>query len=215
MQCYTNSGKNQSENQLVQAQIDGDIKTEAAVFYGGYGSDRLLPALGYYIGFFLTDRCSCFGSFEAFGRAQRRGFSTNVVSIKNGFITKGDGVDVKLILRAAVWLLSLSFLSGLVLAGAHFIGGRRPPTWLGKLHGFTVSAAISLLTYAWVNGGLGPAGSYGLFALLVAASAGLVFTLGFRSKQKSLQDGLVFAHMSAAFVGILMVFLALLAKSNQ
>ena len=136
-------------------------------------------------------------------------------SITNALFTKGNSVDVKLVLRVSVWLLSVSFLSGLVLAGAHFIGGRRPLTWLGKLHGFAASATISLLTYAWVNGGLGPASSFGLLVLLLAAAAGLVFTLGFRSKQKPLQDGLVCAHMSAAFVGILMVFLALLAKSNQ
>jgi hypothetical protein len=116
-------------------------------------------------------------------------------------------VNVQLIFKVATWLLSLAFLSGLVLAGRHFVTGSKSAPWLGKLHGLSVSAAISLLVFAWVNVGLGSAGSYGLLALLVAAAGGLVLTLGFRSRQKPLPDGLVFAHMCVAFVGFFMIFL--------
>ena len=116
-------------------------------------------------------------------------------------------MDVQLIFKVATWLLSLAFLSGLVLAGRHFVTGSRPLPWLGKLHGFSVSGAISLLIFAWVNVGLGSAGSYGLLALLVAAAGGLLMTLGFRFRQKPLPDGLVFAHMCVAFVGFLIIFL--------
>lgn len=116
-------------------------------------------------------------------------------------------MDVQLIFKVATWLLSLAFLSGLVLAGRHFVTGSKPLPWLGKLHGFSVSGAISLLIFAWVNVGLGSAGSYGLLALLVAAAGGLLLALGFRSRQKSLPDGLVFAHMCVAFVGFLIIFL--------
>ena len=116
-------------------------------------------------------------------------------------------MSVQLIFKVATWLLSLAFLSGLVLAGRHFVTGSRPLPWLGKLHGFAVSGAISLLVFAWVNVGLGSTGSYGLLALLVAAVGGLVLTFGFRFRQKPLPDGLVFAHMCVAFVGFLIIFL--------
>ena len=115
-------------------------------------------------------------------------------------------MSVQLIFKAANWLLSLAFLSGLVLAGRHFVTGSRPVPWLGKLHGFAASGAISLLVFAWVNVDLGSAGSYGLLALLVAAAGGLLLTLGFRFRQKPLPDGLVFAHMCVAFVGFLIIF---------
>jgi hypothetical protein len=116
-------------------------------------------------------------------------------------------VDTQLILKAATWLLSLAFVSGLVLAGRHFLTASRSLPWLGKLHGFSVMGAVSLLVFAWATVGLGVAGSYGLLALLVAASAGLLLTLGFRFRQKALPDGLVFTHMCIAFVGFLIIFL--------
>lgn len=116
-------------------------------------------------------------------------------------------MSLQLIFKVANWLLSLAFLSGLAMAGRHFVTGSRPVPWLGKLHGFAASGAISLLVFAWVNVGLGSAGSYGLLALLVAAAGGLVLTLGFRFRQQILPDGLVFAHMCVAFVGFLIIFL--------
>ena len=116
-------------------------------------------------------------------------------------------MNVQLVLKAATWLLSLAFLSGLALAVRHFASSSRPVPWLGKLHGFCVAGALSLLVFAWASAGLSSAGAYGLLALVVAAAGGLLLSLGYRSRQKMLPDGLVFAHMCVAFIGFLIIFL--------
>ena len=111
-----------------------------------------------------------------------------------------------------MWLLSLAFTSGLVLAGLHFVTDMRSPRWLGKLHGFSVSSAVALLVFAWGTVGLGQAGTYGLLALFLAAGAGVTINLAFSSNRKPVPDWLLFIHMCVAFIGFLMVFLALLSN---
>ena len=122
------------------------------------------------------------------------------------FVFKGGKVSGQLVLKVATWLLWLVFITGLVLAGRHFVTHSKSLPWLGKLHGFAVSAALSLLVFAWINAGLGSAGEYGLLALVAAAAGGLILTFGFRIRQKPLPDGLVFAHICVAFVGFLIIF---------
>lgn len=120
-------------------------------------------------------------------------------------------MEIRLIFKTLLWLLSLAFMSGLVLAGFHFLTDRRSPPWLGKLHSFSVLGAISLLGFAWLTGELGQAGTYGLLALFLAAGSGLTINLCIGSNRKQAPDWLVFVHMCVAFIGFLMVFLALLS----
>lgn len=122
-----------------------------------------------------------------------------------GVRIEGDYLEVKLIFRAATWLLAVAFFSGLAMALIRFATDRSSPRWIAKLHGFAAASAISLLFFAWLNGGLVRAGLYGLLILLVAAAGGLYLNLGFHWRRKPLPEWLVFAHLSVAFIGFLIV----------
>ena len=65
--------------------------------------------------------------------------------------------------------------------------------------------AITLLSFGAVNVAFPRAGLYGLLTLLVAATGGLFLNLGYHWKHKPLPEWLVFAHMSSAFLGFLVV----------
>lgn len=122
-------------------------------------------------------------------------------------------MDAKLISHAATTLLAVAFTSGLVMAGIRFGSDRPSPPWLAKLHGFAAVAALTLLIFNLVDLTTSTAASFGLVTLLVAAATGLALNLGYHWRQKPLPEGLVFAHMSIAFVGFLIVGMALLALS--
>ena len=91
------------------------------------------------------------------------------------------------------------------MAFIRFATDRTSPPWVAKLHGFAAAAALSLLIFGWANVALPRASLYGLLTLLVAAGGGLVLNLGYHWRQKPLPEWLVFAHMSVAFVGFLVV----------
>ena len=91
------------------------------------------------------------------------------------------------------------------MALIRFASDRQSPPWIAKLHGFAAAGALSLLAFGWVNVSFPRAGLYGLVTLLVAAAGGLFLNLGYHWKQKPLPEWLVFAHMSVAFIGFLVV----------
>ena len=91
------------------------------------------------------------------------------------------------------------------MALIRFATDRPSPPWVAKLHGFAAAAALSLLIFGWANVAFPRTGLYGLLTLLVAAAGGLVLNLGYHWKQKPLPEWLVFAHMSVAFIGLVVV----------
>jgi hypothetical protein len=122
-------------------------------------------------------------------------------------------LEAKLVFRAATGLLALAFVSGLALALVRFATDRASPPWVAKLHGFAAAAALTLLAFGWANGAFPSAGPYGLLPLLVAAGGGLFLSLGYHSQNKRLPEWLVFAHMSVASIGFLIVGLVTLSLS--
>ena len=85
--------------------------------------------------------------------------------------------------------MTVAFVSGIAMAFIRFATDRPSPLWVAKLHGFEFPRA----------------GVYGLLTLLVAAAGGLVMNLGYHWKHKPLPEWLVFAHMSVAFIGLVIV----------
>jgi hypothetical protein len=73
------------------------------------------------------------------------------------------------------------------------------------LHSEKRLSDATLLFFGWNDAAFPRADAYGLATLLVAAAGGLFLNLGYHWKQKPLPEWLVFAHMSVAFVGFLVV----------
>lgn len=107
-------------------------------------------------------------------------------------------------------LLSVALASGLVMAGYRFGADKAPPPWLTKLHGYAAVAALAVLMFSWTQAAPSRAAVMGVVCLLLAAALGLVLNLAYHWRQRALPEGLVFVHMSIAFLGWLMVFLTLL-----
>jgi len=121
--------------------------------------------------------------------------------------------DLPTLLRSASACLAVAFASGLVMAGIRFASDRASPVWLAKLHGFAAVAGLTLLLggAAW-SSGLSPSTVWALGLLGAAAASGLVLNLVYHWRQRPLPEGLLFAHMSLAFVGALLVALEALSR---
>jgi hypothetical protein len=123
--------------------------------------------------------------------------------------------DLSTIFRAATACLVLAFASGLVMAGIRFASDRASPPWLAKLHGFGAAAGLTLLLFGWLNlAGFPPNAVWATLLLLAAAAAGVLLNLAYHWRQRPLPEGLVFAHMSVAFVGLLMVGLEAMSRAG-
>jgi len=104
-------------------------------------------------------------------------------------------------LRAAVWLLALAALGGLVMAGQRFARRQNPPAWLSMLHGFLAASALTLIIAAWLGPGV-PALALAALALFVlAALGGVALNLGYQWKQRLLPATLVVGHALLAVTG--------------
>lgn len=123
-------------------------------------------------------------------------------------------MEASLIFRAAAGLLTLAFVSGLAMAAIRFASDLASPPWLAKLHGFAAIGALALLGLAWASLALPPTGLYGLLILAAAAASGVMLNLGYHWKNKPLPEGLVFVHMSIAFIGFVIVGLMTLTLSS-
>jgi len=122
-------------------------------------------------------------------------------------------LQVTQIFRAATSSLAVAFSTGLAMAVIRFGSDRQSPPWLAKLHGFVAAAALSLLSVGWLYAEFTRAASLALLLLLIAAAGGIVLNLGYHWKQKPLPEGLVFAHMSVAFVGFLVRFMVMISRT--
>lgn len=115
-------------------------------------------------------------------------------------------------IRGAVALLSLALATGLVLAGIRFFSDRPSPVWLARLHGLAALVAVALLARVWMTSGRpADAVAFALAALVIAAGGGLALDLGWRRRRRPLPEGLVFAHLSVAFVGSLVALMVRLS----
>ena len=123
-------------------------------------------------------------------------------------------LDVTLIFRTASSSLALAFLTGLAMAFIRFGSDRQSPPWLAKLHGFAATAALSLLSFGWFYAEFSRAASVALLVLLIAAAGGVMLNLGYHWKQRPLPEGLLFAHMSLAFVGFLVMCLVMISRAG-
>ena len=117
-----------------------------------------------------------------------------------------------LIFRTATASLSVAFVTGLAMAIIRFGSDRQSPPWLAKLHGFAAAAALALLSFAWSYAQFSRAASLALLLLWLAAAGGIVLNLAYHWKQKPLPEGLLFAHMSVAFVGLLVMLLVTVSQ---
>jgi hypothetical protein len=116
------------------------------------------------------------------------------------------------ILRPANMLLAVAFASGLVLAFIRFGTDRESPPWIAKLHGFAAAAALTLLVAGWAQAPATHGATFAVATLLVAAAAGLLLNLGYHWRHKALPEGLVFAHMSVAFIGFLVALILMISR---
>lgn len=121
-------------------------------------------------------------------------------------------LDLTLIFRAASSSLAVAFFTGLAMAFIRFGSDRQSPPWLAKLHGFAATAALSLLGFGWLHAEFSRTASLALLLLLMAAAGGVVLNLAYHWKQKPLPEGLLFAHMSVAFVGFLVMFMVMISR---
>jgi hypothetical protein len=112
------------------------------------------------------------------------------------------------ILRTSSLLLSLVALVGMALAVMRFGSDARPPAWLTKLHGLLATAGVTLLVYAWAVEGLPTAAGLALVLFLVAAAGGLAMGLVFAARGRPPPEGLVFAHLSVAALGLILLLAA-------
>jgi peptidoglycan/LPS O-acetylase OafA/YrhL len=112
------------------------------------------------------------------------------------------------ILRTSSLLLSFVALIGMALAVMRFGSDTPPAAWLPKLHGLLATAGVTLLVYAWATDGLPVAAGIALALFLIAAAGGLAMNLVFRGRGRALPEGLVFAHLSVAALGLILLVAA-------
>lgn len=119
-----------------------------------------------------------------------------------------------LILRTCASLLTAVVLIGAVLAGIRFASDHQSPAWLAKLHGFMAAAAVTLLVFAWATVGLPTIASLALGLLLAAAGGGVFLNLNYRRRKLALPEWLVFAHLSIATAGFVLLLAAALTTRS-
>ena len=108
-------------------------------------------------------------------------------------------------LRAAVGLLAIGALGGVIMAIIRLFQGKNPPSWLAILHGFLAAAGITLLLYAAITVGIPQLAELGVAMLLIAALAGVVLNLRYQWKAVLLPRGLLVGHAVLAVVGVTLV----------
>lgn len=110
-------------------------------------------------------------------------------------------------IRAAVALLTIGALGGVVMAIIRFFQGQNPPSWLAMVHGLLAAAGITLLLYAALTVGIPQLAQFGLGLLLIAALGGAVLNLKYQWKAILLPRGLLVGHAGLAVIGFALVLL--------
>jgi hypothetical protein len=110
-------------------------------------------------------------------------------------------------LRAAVTLLAIAALGGIVMAATRLSQDKNPPSWLALLHGLLAAAGLTLLLYASLTAGIPPLGTAGLGTLVIAALVGVVLNQKYQWQAVLLPRGLVLGHATLAVVGFVLLLL--------
>jgi hypothetical protein len=110
-------------------------------------------------------------------------------------------------LRAAVTLLAIAALGGIVMAATRLSQDNNPPSWLALLHGLLAAAGLTLLLYASLTAGIPPLATAGLAMLVIAALVGVVLNQKYQWKAVLLLRGLVLGHATLAVVGFVLLLL--------
>ena len=113
-----------------------------------------------------------------------------------------------LMIRTACFLLAITAVGGLTMAGIRLTGTPRPPSWLAMLHGLLAGAAATLLLYAYFTTGLPVLAGWALLLLLLAAAGGAFLNLNYHSKMLPLPLGLMIGHAGIAVVGFILLVVA-------
>lgn len=112
------------------------------------------------------------------------------------------------LIHASLWLLAAAATIGIVMAVIRFTQEKAPPVILSKAHGFLNCSALALLVYGWATVGLPKLASIALVLLLVAASGGLAMGQAWRWKHSHRLELVLFAHLSIAAAGFLLLLAA-------
>ncbi|HSW11383.1 MAG TPA: hypothetical protein VLI06_01000 [Solimonas sp.] len=103
--------------------------------------------------------------------------------------------------QAALVILALAAMGGLLMAGMRFSGRPQPPAGLAMLHGLGAGAALTLLIYAHLTVGLGPLEMAGVALLILAAAVGIALNLRFHARGLALPIPVVLGHAVTAAAG--------------
>lgn len=117
-------------------------------------------------------------------------------------------MDSLSMLRAALLLLVLAALGGLLMAGIRFSRKVNPPAWIAMLHGLLAASAITLVAYADYAGEVPTTARVALALFVAAALGGVVLSLGYKWKQRLLPAGLVVGHALLAVSGVVCLWMA-------
>lgn len=113
-------------------------------------------------------------------------------------------------IRAAVALLAIGALGGVVMAIIRVVKNVNPPAWLAMLHGFLAAAAATLLLYAALTVGLPQRALVGTILLLIAALVGVALNLKYQWERALLPRGLMVGHAVIAVAGFALLLLVAL-----
>jgi len=114
-------------------------------------------------------------------------------------------MDAQTMLRAAIVLLAITALGGLLMAGLRFSGRPTPPNPVAMLHGLLAASGLTLILYAAFTAGLPGGGWLGLVLLLAAVLGGLVLNLRYHWERLELPIWLVLVHAAVAVAGFLVL----------
>jgi len=111
-------------------------------------------------------------------------------------------------MQAAVILLGITALGGLLMAIIRWRGAPRPPDWLAMLHGLLAAAGLTLLIHAALTVGVPSTALLALGVFVIAALGGVYLNLRYHAKQLPLPKGWIIGHAGLGVVGYGLLLLA-------
>lgn len=114
-------------------------------------------------------------------------------------------------LKAALVLLTITALGGVVMGVTRLGRNANPPSWLAMLHGLLATMGVTLLLYAYFALGVPPLAGWALLLFLVAAAGGVYLNLGYHVKAVLMPKPIVIVHAVIAVVGYVLLLMAVLA----
>ena len=117
-------------------------------------------------------------------------------------------MDMMIMLKTAGLLFTAAALGGILMAGIRFSGRPRPPSWLAMGHGLMAAAGLTLLVYAWSNGGIPLLAQFATGLFIIAATGGAAMNLLFHAKQLPLPIPLMLVHALLAVSAFVLLLLS-------